>query len=1448
MKTLLKAMKPSINGESARHGFARVASRRLIGTILSFLALPCLLSAQTLLHRYSFVSDASDSVGGPTWNGTLVAPSGGTAASISSGLTLPGGGGGGFSGYLALPNGILTNTTNLTIECWVTQNSANQWATVWDFANNTSENFSLCPDPNRNNGQMMSAFVPNNNEDDLFSDVTFPNGSEQYVTLTVNASSLLAVLYTNAVSVGTLTLPNSTFVPGTIGGSGGTTVNALGNDIWGDPQFQGTIYELRIWNGVVSERYLSGSAVAGPSVVINNLTPTSVSINAGSGVTVSGSEQADVTCHLPQTGTANLEATTDATNWVSSNPSVITVSSSGVITGVGPGSATVSATIAGVTGTSASVTVSPIALIHRYSFVSDASDSVGGANGTVVAATTGTNVTIASGLTLPGGGGPGYSGYVTLPGGILTNTTSVTIEAWVTQNNGNTWAQIWDFGNGQSQNMGLIPLPGRDSGNFEYGISPNSDEVDCISGIHFPTNSEQYVSMVFNSSSLQGYLYDNGSLLATQTFPNRTYIPGSIGGAAGTANNVLGQDPYPDPQFQGTIYELRIWNGAVSPVYLAVSAVAGPGVVVTNLTPSAVSVTVTNTSMIGAQTQPATVTGNFVNASGVNVTAGATNWTTSNPSVLSVNSSGLITALSGGTATVSATVNGVTGTSATITVADTKPTVQGPASLIAAVGDTVNFSIQALGGGLGYQWSFNSSPITGATNTSLTVTNVGFINAGTYSILVTNNLGSTNATATLTVQQAVLDHRYSFVSDASDSVGGPTWNGHLVAPNGGTAATINNGLSLPGGGGNNNGYVALPGGILTNTTSLTVECWVTQNTAQQWATVWDFANDGSHNFELCPFPQRGILNLDAAITPHGNEIDAVTGSLFPNSSEQYVTFTFNAATLTGNIYSNGVLAATQTYPDATYIPGSIGGSSGTSQNWLGNDTYGDAQFQGTVYEFRIWDGAVSPLYLAISAVAGPGVVVTNLTPTSVNVTVTTSMIQGQTQQASVVGNFVNASGISVTADATNWISSNPGALTVNSSGLITAAGTGSATISATVNGVTGTSASITVPNSAPVITRQPEASETLLAGATLHASVANNGTPPFTYYWFTNSNPNPISVSASPTLTILNVQLANAANYTCLVSNQYGTAPLSSALALTVVTPTTYQQALVTLGPVAFWPLNETSGTTAYDVIGGNNGTYTLSSVVGSSYTLAQPGPTNAFFGSPNYSAQFLSAYVDIPAGPFNITNAVTAVAWVQLLITPGFDGLIGHGDASWRTSIDAQGQPGGNTGTSASGDAQDPIASPGINDGNWHMVAYTYTGVTNQNNNGALYVDGVLVANNTVVTTPPGDNLDVWIGGSPDYGTARLQPGAYIADAAVFTNALTAAQVQGLYNGVAVLGPQTITITHSGSNVVLNWQHGTLLQSPSVSGPWTTNNAAVSPYTVPATSGNKFFRLLVSP
>ena len=160
-------------------------------------------------------------------------------------------------------------------------------------------------------------------------------------------------------------------------------------------------------------------------------------------------------------------------------------------------------------------------------------------------------------------------------------------------------------------------------------------------------------------------------------------------------------------------------------------------------------------------------------------------------------------------------------------------------------------------------------------------------------------------------------------------------------------------------------------------------------------------------------------------------------------------------------------------------------------------------------------------------------------------------------------------------------------------------------------------------------------------------------------------------------------------------------------------------------------------------------------------------------------------------------------------------------------------------------GNATDATSSTSIMDVNWHMVAYTCTGIPGINN-GLLYVDGVLVASDSVTSPPLGDNLDVWIGGAPDYGAARLL-NAKIAHAAIFTEALTTTQVQDLYTGISA-APVNLVVTRSGLSVVLNWPAGVLLQAPTLTGPWTTNSAAVSPYTVTAASGNQFFKLLVNP
>ncbi len=141
----------------------------------------------------------------------------------------------------------------------------------------------------------------------------------------------------------------------------------------------------------------------------------------------------------------------------------------------------------------------------------------------------------------------------------------------------------------------------------------------------------------------------------------------------------------------------------MTPVYVALSAILGPSTLVTSLTPTALSVSV-NTSMIGAGTQQAVATADFAQASGVNITAGVTNWVSSNPSVLTVDSGGLITAVNGGSATVSATVNGVTATSASITVASTPPVfTQKPAGASVAIGGLAHSDV----GGFGWKSSLS---------------------------------------------------------------------------------------------------------------------------------------------------------------------------------------------------------------------------------------------------------------------------------------------------------------------------------------------------------------------------------------------------------------------------------------------------------------------------------------------------------------------------------------------------------------------------------------------------------------------------------------------------------------------------------------------------------------------------------------------------------------------
>lgn len=100
----------------------------------------------------------------------------------------------------------------------------------------------------------------------------------------------------------------------------------------------------------------------------------------------------------------------------------------------------------------------------------------------------------------------------------------------------------------------------------------------------------------------------------------------------------------------------------------------------------------------------------------------------------------------------------ITSSVATLTVSNTAPIITTPpADLSVYEGDTAAFSVVAGGTSpLGYQWRFNGTNIAGATSTDYSFNNARMTNAGNYSVVITNLIGSvTSVVAVLTVNSAV---------------------------------------------------------------------------------------------------------------------------------------------------------------------------------------------------------------------------------------------------------------------------------------------------------------------------------------------------------------------------------------------------------------------------------------------------------------------------------------------------------------------------------------------------------------------------------------------------------------------------------------------------------------------------------------------------------------------
>ena len=161
----------------------------------------------------------------------------------------------------------------------------------------------------------------------------------------------------------------------------------------------------------------------------------------------------------------------------------------------------------------------------------------------------------------------------------------------------------------------------------------------------------------------------------------------------------------------------------------------------------------------------------------------------------------------------------------------------------------------------------------------------------------------------------------------------------------------------------------------------------------------------------------------------------------------------------------------------------------------------------------------------------------------------------------------------------------------------------------------------------------------------------------------------------------------------------------------------------------------------------------------------------------------------------------------------------------------------------------RDPVPnSPVIGDGNWHHILGV---VDRQKQTAFVYVDGILSGSWSIAglgTLNNGNTITIGQDPTGNYGSATFD----LDDLGIWRRALTSYEAASVYGAAQksgesfdVYGPVKLGVKLSGTNVEVNWQAGTLLQSTNASGPYVAVPGAAAPfYRTPAAGSAVYFRV----
>jgi uncharacterized protein YdaL len=469
---------------------------------------------------------------------------------------------------------------------------------------------------------------------------------------------------------------------------------------------------------------------------------------------------------------------------------------------------------------------------------------------------------------------------------------------------------------------------------------------------------------------------------------------------------------------------------------------------------------------------------------GTNAVSGGTNATLTLANV-STNNAGSYAAV------VSNPYGATVSAAATLTVETPAGIVTPPQSLSVLAGSPASFSVVASGTApLGYQWSFNNATISGATNATYSLASALTNNAGTYTVTVTNLFGSTNASATLTV-------------NTSPSITTPPQSQNVTA---GTSVSF----SVVAAGTAPLGYQwqfgAAPLSGATNAT-LSLANVSTTNAGTYTVTVTNLYGSTNASATLTVGVPPSITTAPKSVTAT-NGTTATFSVVAAGTAPLSYQWQLGAANLSGATNATLSLANVQTTNAGTYTV--------TVKN-----AYGSTNAAAVLT-------VVTPVGNIAPAITTQPKNSTNVVGTAASFTVVASGTAPLHYQWRLGG--VNISGAT---SATYTISS------------VRASNAGSYTVVVTniAGSVTSAAATLTV-GTAPAILLPP-LSQSVRTGRSVSFTVLATGTAPLHYQWrFKGVN---IANATSATYTLTNVQAANAGAYSVVVSNPFGSATSANA-------------------------------------------------------------------------------------------------------------------------------------------------------------------------------------------------------------------------------------------------------------------------------------------------------------